>query len=201
MALTKKRGRATRRWPSLDSHPFKWRFLGPLSERRKCEDSCCGTLHARGSQNMSSKYGFQGPGETKRQEHGQQLAESAELQGRTEELERIYGSIDSKVRDLLKDFLATVDEGNLNISRGELHYPTYSSDPPHLAMCWNVGDVYERFRGSSTTPMIYPMHVYIKYDGSDVRIFAETSQAYIFSNGNMILLRKMLQQATGLRAS
>jgi hypothetical protein len=97
--------------------------------------------------------------------------------------------------------LATVNSSNLNISRGVLDYLTYSSDPPHLAICWNVGDAYERFRGSATTPMIYPMHVFIKYEGSDVQIFAETSQSYIFSNGNMIVLRKMLQEVTGLRAS
>jgi hypothetical protein len=149
---------------------------------------------------MPSKYGFQGPGEKKGQEQGQQVAENAESQGRTDELERIYDSIDSKVRDLLNDFLTTVDRGDLNISRGILHYPTYSSDPPHLALCWNVGDAYELFRGSTTTPMVYPMHVFIKYDGSDVRIFAETHHAYIFSNGNMAVLRKMLEQVTGLRA-
>jgi hypothetical protein len=149
---------------------------------------------------MPSKYGFQDPGGKKGQEQGRQLAANADTQGRTEELERIYGSIDSKVRDLLKDFLSTVDKGNLNISRGVIQYPTYSSDPPHLAICWNVGDAYELFRGSTTTPMIYPIQVYIKYDGNDVQIFSETHQAYVFSNGNMTVLRKMLEQVTGLHA-
>ena len=148
---------------------------------------------------MPSKYGFQDPGEKLGQAQDQHLAENADPQGRTDELERIYGSIDSKVRDLLKDFLATVNHSNLPISRGELQYPTYSSDPPHLAICWNVGDAYERFRGSTTTPMVYPMHVLMKYEGSEVQIFAETSQAYLFSNGNMIVLRRMLEQVTGLR--
>jgi hypothetical protein len=149
---------------------------------------------------MPSKYGFQDPGARKGQEQGQQVDENTESQERTHELERIYGSIDSKVRDLLKDFLVTVNKDDLHISRGILHYPTYSSDPPHLAICWNVGDAYELFRGSKTTPMVYPMHVFIKYDGSDVGIFAETQHAYIFSNGNMIVLRKMLEQVTGLHA-
>src|SRR4051794_1178286 len=107
---------------------------------------------------MSSKYGFQDSGAKSGPEQGQQPAGNAETRGRTDELERIYGSIDSKVRDLLKDFLTTVNQGNLKISRGELHYPTYSSDPPHLAICWNVGDAYEQFRGSTTTPIVYPLH-------------------------------------------
>jgi len=149
---------------------------------------------------MPSQYGFQGSGEKTGQERDQRLAENADPQGRTEELERVYGSIDSKVRDLMIDFLSTVNKGNLSINRGELHYPTYSSDPPHLAICWNVGDAYELYKGSSTTPMVYPMQVFVKYEGSEIRLFAETGQAYIFSNGNMIVLRRMLEQVTGLRA-
>src|SRR5215210_7171203 len=145
---------------------------------------------------MPSKYGFQDSGAKSGQDQGQQVAQNAEPQGRTDELERIYARFDLGVRDLLKDFLSTVHKGDLSINRGELHYPTYSSDPPHLAICWNVGDAYEQFRGSTTTPMIYPLRVFIKYDGSDVRIFAETQHAHVFSNGNMTVLRKMLEQVT-----
>jgi hypothetical protein len=148
---------------------------------------------------MSSKYGFQGPGERLRQGHDQQAAESAEAEGRTDELERMYGSIDANVRDLLKDFLSTVDKRDLPINRGEVQYPTYSSDPPHLAICWNVGDAYKLFPGSTTTPLVYPLYISMKYDNNVIRMFAETKQTHVFSNGNMNVLRGMLEQVTGLR--